>query len=53
MTVELFMKMIKESVAECGLKAKLLELRMQAKDHACLIGYDECLYLKVAVLKIL
>ncbi len=53
MTVELFMKMVKESIAECGLKAKLLELRMQGKDHATLIGYDECLYLKVAVIKIL
>lgn len=53
LTLNLFMQMVKESVAESGVKAKLVELRMQGKDHAVTIGYDESLYLKVAVIKII
>ena len=53
LTLNLFMQMIKESVARSGVKAKLVELRMQGKDHATTIGYDESLYLKVAVIKVL
>ena len=45
--------MIKESVFESGVRAKLVELRTQGKDHAVCIGYDESLYLKVAVIKVL
>ncbi len=48
----LFMQMIKESVFESGVRAKLIELRTQGKDHASFIGYDEGLYLKVAVIKV-
>ena len=44
--------MIEESVAESGVRAKLVELRTQAKDHASLVGGGESLYLKVAVLRI-
>lgn len=53
LTLNLFLQMIKESVIESGVRAKLVELRMQSKDHACVIGYDESLYLKVAVIKVL
>lgn len=53
LTLNLFMQMVKESVLESGVKAKLVELRMQGKDHAVTIGYDESLYLKVAVVKII
>ncbi len=52
LTVPLFLKMIEESVAESGVRAKLVELRTQAKDHASLVGGGESLYLKVAVLRI-
>ena len=52
LTLPLFLQMIKESVFESGVKAKLVELRTQGKDHAVSVGYDESLYLKVAVLKI-
>ncbi len=52
LTLNLFLQMIKESVFESGVRAKLVEIRMQSKDHASAIGYDESLYLKVAVLKI-
>lgn len=53
LTLNLFLQMIKESVMESGVKAKLVEIRMQGKDHATVIGYDESLYLKVAVIHIL
>lgn len=53
LTLNLFLQMIKESVMESGVKAKLVEIRMQGKDHATVIGYDKSLYLKVAVIYIL
>jgi 23S rRNA (cytosine1962-C5)-methyltransferase len=52
MTLDLFMKMVKESIQKAGVNAKLVEVRMQAKDHATLIGADESLYLKVFVLSL-
>ena len=51
LTINLFMQMIRESVFESGVNAKLVEFRTQGKDHATAIGYDESLYLKVAVIK--
>ena len=45
--------MINESVLNSGVRAKLVEMRYQGKDHATLIGTEQSLYLKVAVLKIL
>ena len=53
MTLNLFLQMVKESVLELGVNAKMVELRTQCKDHATTVGYDESLYLKVVVLKIL
>ena len=53
LTLPLFLQVIKESVFESGVRAKLVELRTQGKDHAVCIGYDESLYLKVAVIKVL
>lgn len=53
LTLPLFLQMIKESVFESGVRAKLVELRTQGKDHAVCIGYDESLYLKAAVIKVL
>ena len=50
LTMELFLNMIKESVQNAKVDAKIVELRLQGKDHATLIGADESLYLKVAVL---
>jgi 23S rRNA G2069 N7-methylase RlmK/C1962 C5-methylase RlmI len=48
--MELFLNMIKESVQNAKADAKIVELRLQGKDHATLIGADESLYLKVAVI---
>ena len=52
-SVASFIDMISESAAESGVKAKLVEMRYQSKDHAVLIGTDSALYLKVAILKVL
>lgn len=53
LTLNLFLDMIKESVAFSGVNAQLVELRTQGKDHASLIGSDEGLYLKLAVVRVL
>lgn len=50
LTVNLFNDMLKESISQAGVNAKMLELRIQSRDHSTLIGLDEGLYLKVAVL---
>ena len=52
LSVQNFLEVIKESVFESGIPAKLVEFRSQSKDHSTLIGLDQSLYLKVAVLKI-
>lgn len=52
LTMPLFLQMIKESVIESGRDAKLIELRIQGKDHAVKVVYDESLYLKVAILRV-
>ena len=52
LTLQLFMKMIEESVIRSKAKAKLVELRFQGKDHATLINYQESLYLKVAIINV-
>lgn len=53
LTLNLFLEMIKESASAANVNAQLVELRTQGKDHATLIGTDEALYLKVAVLRII
>ncbi len=53
LSVQGFLNMVNESVFESKVKAKLVELRTQGKDHATAIGTDSGLYLKVAVLKII
>lgn len=53
LTLNLFLDMLKESVSASGVDARLVELRTQGKDHSTLIGTDEALYLKVAVLHVL
>lgn len=53
LTINVFLEMIKESVLFTGVNAQLVELRTQGKDHATLIGTDEALYLKVAILRII
>lgn len=52
MTINLFTQMLREATKECGVNARLVELRLQSKDHANSISFDECLYLKVAILRI-
>lgn len=53
MTPSLFMNMLSESIYESKVKAKLVEMRYQGKDHATLFGTEQSLYLKVAVIKVL
>lgn len=53
LTLQTFLNMVYESVYESGVKAKLVELRTQGKDHAPLIGVDQGLYLKMAILYII
>lgn len=53
LTLPLFTKMIEESTNYSGVKARLVELRFQGKDHANLLSLPEALYLKVAVLNVL
>lgn len=53
LTMNLFMKMIEESIVRSKLKCKLVEMRMQGKDHAMMINLQEALYLKVAVINVL
>jgi len=53
LTLQLFTKLIEESVNHSKVKAKLIEIKFQARDHASLINLNESLYLKVAVIKVL
>lgn len=53
LTLNLFLDMVKESVSHANVDGQLIEIRMQGKDHSSLIGSDEGLYLKVAVVRVL
>ena len=53
LTVQGFLNMISESVFESGVKAKIVDFRTQSKDHASLIGTEQSLYLKVAILYVI
>lgn len=53
LTLTLFLKMIKDSIVEAKVTARMVELRSQGKDHATLIGIDEAMYLKVAIINVL
>ncbi|MBR2875186.1 MAG: class I SAM-dependent methyltransferase, partial [Clostridia bacterium] len=52
LTVPLFLDMIKSAAKDAGRNAQLIEFRMQSRDHPTLLGMDESLYLKCAVLQI-
>ena len=51
LTVPLFMQMLTEASVAAKTPVRFVELRTQARDHAFLLGAEESLYLKVAVLK--
>lgn len=53
LTLNLFLDMIKDSIQEAKVTARMVELRSQGKDHATLIGIDEAMYLKVAVINVI
>lgn len=53
LTLNLFMKMISESIAHAKVEAKLIDLSFQGKDHASLLNMDEALYLKVAIIQVM
>ncbi|MDY0209182.1 MAG: class I SAM-dependent rRNA methyltransferase [Bacilli bacterium] len=53
LTLNLFLNMIKDSINEAKVTARMVELRSQGKDHATLIGIDEAMYLKVAIINVL
>lgn len=52
-SVKQFTEMLAKSANESGKRVKLVELRTQGKDHASLIGFEESIYLKVAVLYVI
>lgn len=52
-SVKRFTEMLAKSANESGKRVKLVELRTQGKDHASLIGFEESIYLKVAVLYVI
>ena len=52
-SVKQFTEMLAQSAHESGKRVKLVELRTQGKDHASLIGFEESIYLKVAVLYVI
>lgn len=52
LTVPLFLDMIRRAAIESGRKVSLLELRTQSRDHPSLLGTDESLYLKCAILEV-
>ena len=51
LTLDLFFEMIRESAIQSGSDLSLLELFIQAPDHASSVLEEEALYLKVAVLR--
>lgn len=53
LTVNLFLNMLKDSVIESGVQARMVEFRTQGKDHPTMVTSDESLYLKLAVLEII
>lgn len=53
LTVNLFTKMLADACFQSGVKAKFMELRVQGKDHAPLVGGEESLYLKAAALYVI
>lgn len=52
-SVKQFTEMLAKASNESGKRVKLVELRTQGKDHASLVGFEESVYLKVAVLYVL
>lgn len=53
LSVQGFLNMVSESVFESGVRAKLVDFRTQARDHATLFGTEQSLYLKTAVLYVI
>jgi 23S rRNA (cytosine1962-C5)-methyltransferase len=52
MTLPLFMDMLKEASFDAKKQAQLVEVHMQSKDHASLLGSDESLYLKCMMVRV-
>ena len=50
MGMPLFEKMLAESARDCGRRAKVLEVRVQAPDHPALLAAEETSYLKAFAL---
>lgn len=53
MTLPLFLEMLRDAASDAGRTVRLLELRMQSRDHPALIGQDQPLYLKCVVAQVL
>jgi 23S rRNA (cytosine1962-C5)-methyltransferase len=52
MTPELFDKVLREAAVQAGVRARLVENRMQGRDHPVDLADDESLYLKCKILRI-
>lgn len=53
MTPELFLHMLKDAAADTGKTLRIAEQRIQAKDHPVLLGFEESLYLKCIIARVI
>jgi 23S rRNA (cytosine1962-C5)-methyltransferase len=53
MTLPLFLEMLKDAAADAGRDVRILELRMQSRDHPASIGQEQPLYLKCVAAQVL
>ncbi|MBU0997311.1 MAG: class I SAM-dependent rRNA methyltransferase [Firmicutes bacterium] len=52
LTPSLFFEMLEEAKVDSGVIAQMIDFRIQGSDHPTLLGSEETLYLKLAVLRI-
>ena len=53
MTPALFLQMLEDAVVDSKRQVRLVDFRIQSPDHPTMLGSDESLYLKCAVLHII
>ncbi len=53
MTPERFLQMLREAAGDLGRPVRLLEMRMQSRDHPAAIAQEQPLYLKCFILQVL
>ena len=53
MTPALFLQMLEDASVDSKRQVQLVDFRIQSPDHPTLLGSDESLYLKCAILHVL